>query len=155
MATSNDIRVQGLQPVQVLAGLVGLVYLVFGIFGLIRTGFGNFAGQHDVLVFGFMINPMHAVVNVVAGALGLVMALSSGLARTYGWILFIGFGLLGVWGLMITGLITSNPLSGWGNPLNLNDNDNWLHLGTAVVGLIIAILPARKRLHAPTPSPAH
>ncbi|MTD57471.1 DUF4383 domain-containing protein [Amycolatopsis pithecellobii] len=155
MATSNDIRVQGLQPVQVIAGLVGLLYLAFGIYGLVRTGFANFAGRHDVLVLGFMINPLHSVMNVVAGVLGLLMASSSGLSRTYGWILFIGFGLVGVWGLMITGMIASHPLSGWGNPLNLNDSDNWLHLGTAVVGLIMAILPARKRLHAVTPEPAH
>lgn len=155
MANSTEIRVQGLQPVQVFAGLVGLCYLVFGIFGLIRTGVAAFTGPHNVLVLGFMLNPLHAVMNIVVGALGLLMALSSGLARTYGWILFIGFGLVGVWGLMITGLIAANPLSGWGNPLNLNDNDNWLHLGTAVVGLIIAILPARKRVHAVTPSPAH
>ncbi|TNC23452.1 DUF4383 domain-containing protein [Amycolatopsis alkalitolerans] len=146
---------QGLQPVQLLAGLVGLVYLVIGIIGFTRTGFGNFAGHHDVRLLGFMINPLHNVVHVVVGGLGLLAALSSGLSRTFGWILFIGYGLVAIWGLMITGVISSNPLSGWGNPLDLNDADNWLHIGSAVLGLIMAIMPARKVVHMATPEPAH
>lgn len=156
MARSKNahIRVQGLQPVQVLAGLVGLVYLVFGVVGFARTGLGDFAGHQDVHVLGFLVNPLHNLVNVVVGILGLLTATYSGLARTYGWLLFLGFGLVAVWGLMITGVISSNPVSNLGNPLNLNDADNWLHVGTAVLGLIIAIMPARKKVHVAEPEPA-
>lgn len=154
MARSNDahIRVQGLQPVQILAGLVGLVYLAAGIVGFVRTGLGDFTGQHDEMLLGFMINPLHNLVHVVVGALGLVAAMSSGLARTFGWILFVGYGLVAIWGLMITGVISSNPVSNLGNPLNINDADNWLHIGSAVLGLIIAIMPARKVVQVVEPA---
>ena len=151
MARSQDahIRVQGLQPVQVLAGLVGLVFLAIGIAGFARTGFSDFTGNQQEMLLGFMINPLHNLVHVVLGVFGLLAAASSGLSRTFGWLLFIGYGLVSIWGLMITGVISSNPVSGLGNPLNLNSADNWLHIGSAVVGLLIAIMPARKRVHVP------
>lgn len=155
MARSKDahIRVQGLQPVQVLAGLVGLAYLALGIVGFARTGLGDFTGHQDVMVLGFMINPLHNLVHVVVGVLGLLTATYSGLSRTFGWVLFIAFGLIAVWGLMITGVISANPVANLGNPLNLNQPDNWLHIGTAVLGLIIAIMPARKVVHVAEPEP--
>jgi hypothetical protein len=138
------IRVTGLQPVQMLAGLVGVVFLVAGIVGFTRTGFGDFAGHRPVFLLGFAVNPLHNLVNVVIGLLGLLMSVGSGLARTFGWLLLIACGGMFVWGLMITGALTSNPVSNAGNPLNFNDADNWLHLGVAFVGLLIAIMPARK-----------
>jgi hypothetical protein len=153
MARSKDahIRVQGLQPVQVLAALIGLVYLAAGVVGFARTGLGDFAGHQQLMLLGFMINPLHNLVHVVVGVLGLLGAVSSGLSRTFGWLLFLGFGLLSVWGLMITGVISANPVSNLGNPLNLNGSDNWLHIGTAVLGLIVAIMPARKAAHVQEP----
>jgi len=132
-----------------LAALIGLVYLALGIFGFVRTGFGDFTGNQDVRVLGFAVNPLHNLVHVVAGALGLLSAASSASSRTFGWILLVVFGLVGVWGLMITGTISSNPLSGLGNPLNLNAADNWLHLATALLGLVMAIMPARKKIEVP------
>lgn len=139
---------------QLLAGLVGLAYLALGVYGFARTGLSDFAGHQDVMVLGFLVNPLHNLVNVVAGVLGLLTATWSGLARTYGWILFLGFGAAGVWGLMITGVVSTNPVANLGNPLNLNSADNWLHLGTAVVGLMIAIVPARKVVRMAEPEPA-
>ncbi|WP_431921351.1 DUF4383 domain-containing protein [Amycolatopsis tucumanensis] len=141
------VRVAGFQPVQVLAALVGLVYLAIGIVGFVRTGFGDFTGNTDHMLMGFMINPLHNLVHVVVGVLGLLFATTSASARTYGWVLFIGFGLVTIWGLMITGVISANPVSGLGNPLNLNTADNWLHGATAVLGLIMAVMPARKKVH--------
>jgi hypothetical protein len=138
------IRVTGLQPVQMLAGLVGVVFLVAGIVGFTRTGFGDFAGHQPVYVLGFAINPLHNLVNVVIGLLGLLMSAGSGLARTFGWLLLISCGAMFVWGLMITGALSSNPVSNAGNPLNFNNQDNWAHLAAAFVGLFIAIMPARK-----------
>ncbi|GAB3564506.1 hypothetical protein GCM10027445_08420 [Amycolatopsis endophytica] len=148
------VRVAGFQPVQVLAGLVGLVYLALGIVGFVRTGFGDFTGNQDHMVLGFLVNPLHNLIHIVVGVVGLLFAASSASARTFGWILFIGFGLVGIWGLMITGVISSNPVSGLGNPLNLNAADNWLHLVTAVLGLVMAIMPARKKAHVETDEPA-
>ena len=140
------IRVAGLQPVQVLAGLVGLVLLVAGILGYVKTGFdGGRSFWH-----GFAINPMHNLVHVVAGVIGLLSATGSGRSRVFGWLLLVGFGLLFVWGLMLNGALSTNVVSGWGNPLELNTADNWVNLGVAVVGLLIALMPARKRIHVDT-----
>lgn len=144
-----QIRVHGVQPTQVLAAVVGLVYLVGGILGFLRTGFTSFTGNQPVLLAGFMINPMHNLVHVVVGFVGLLCTTRSALSRTFGWILFLSYGLLSLWGLMITGVITANPVAGLGNPLNLNAADNWLHIATALLGLIMAIVPARKAIHVP------
>jgi hypothetical protein len=141
---TTQVRVQGLQPAQVIAGLVGLVYLVGGIAGLIRTGFADYTANGQQVVLVFTVNGLHNTVNVVIGLLGLLMAVSSGLARAYGWILFVGWGLVSVWGLMLTGVISGNAVASWGNPLNLNAADNWLHIISALLGLVIAIMPARK-----------
>ncbi|HEV7976178.1 DUF4383 domain-containing protein [Amycolatopsis sp.] len=138
------IRVTGLQPVQMVVGLVGLAFLVAGIVGFTRTGFANFAGQEPWFLSVFAINPLHNLINVVLGLIGVLMSIGSGLARTYGWLLLIATGGMFVWGMMITGMVSSNPVSGAGNPLNLNSADNWLHLGLAVLGLVIAVMPARK-----------
>lgn len=145
-STAGRVKVAGLQPAQVLAGLVGLVFLALGVLGFVRTGFGDFAGDQHATLLGFALNPLHNVVHLVFGVLGLVMASTSGLARLYGWLLFLGYGVVLLWGLAVAGVFSSNPVSGLGNPLALNTNDNWLHLGLAAVGLLIAVLPARRKL---------
>ncbi|KJK44975.1 hypothetical protein UK23_27710 [Lentzea aerocolonigenes] len=138
------VKVAGLQPVQILAGLAGIAFIVFGVVGFTRTGVGDWSTHSFVL--GFSVNPFHNLVHVVVGVLGLLMALGSGMARLYGWLLFLGYGAIFVWGLMITGVLAQNPASEFGNPLALNTNDNWLHLGLAIFGLLLAVLPARRRL---------
>ncbi|MEV6236326.1 DUF4383 domain-containing protein [Lentzea sp. NPDC051838] len=138
------VKVAGLQPVQVLAALAGIAFIVFGVVGFTRTGVGDWSTHSFVL--GFAVNPLHNLVHVAVGVLGLVLALGSGLARLYGWLLFLGYGAVFVWGLMITGVLAQNPASEFGNPLALNTNDNWLHLGLALFGLLLAVLPARRRL---------
>jgi hypothetical protein len=147
------VRVAGLQPAQVLAGLVGLLLIVAGVAGVLRTGFGEMTGHDHSMLFGFAVNPLHNVVHLAIGVLGLLMASSSGLARTYGWLFFLGYGAVFVWGLMIEGIVSRNPVSGAGNPLNLNAADNWLHLGFAAVGLLIAVAPARRKI-VPIEEPA-
>lgn len=137
------VKIAGLQPVQVLAALTGIAFIVFGVVGFMRTG-GT--GDDHAFVLGFAVNPMHNAVHVVFGVLGLLMAMRSGLARLFGWLLFLGYGAVFVWGLMIAGVLTVNPVSGLGNPLALNMNDNWLHLGLSVLGLLMAVLPARRKL---------
>jgi len=148
-AKGARIRVRGLQPAQVLAGLAGIAFLVVGIIGFSRTGFGNFAGHHDAGFWRFSANPLMSLVRVVTGVVGLLFAFGSGRARTFGWLLFIGYGLLFVWGLMIDGLISTNPFANAGNPLDLERADTWLHLGVAALGLLIAVLPARRTILLP------
>jgi len=138
------VKVAGLQPVQVLAGLAGIAFIVFGVVGFTRTGVGDWSTHSFVL--GFSVNPLHNLVHVAVGVLGLLMALGSGLARLYGWLLFLGYGAIFVWGLMITGILAQNPAARYGNPLALNTNDNWLHLGLALFGLLLAVLPARRKV---------
>ncbi|MFJ5989025.1 DUF4383 domain-containing protein [Lentzea sp. NPDC092896] len=141
---THRIKVAGLQPVQLLAGLAGIAFIVFGIVGFTRTGVGDWAASSFVL--GFSVNPLHNTVFVAVGVLGLLMALGSGLSRLYGWLLFAGFAALFVWDLMITGILAQNPAEQYGNPLAVNANDNWLHLGLAVFGLLLAVMPARRKL---------
>ena len=138
------VKVAGLQPVQVLAALAGIAFIVFGVVGFTRTGVGDWSTHSFVL--GFSVNPLHNLVHVAVGVLGLLMALGSGLARLYGWLLFLGYGAVFVWGLMITGILARNPAAQFGNPLALNTNDNWLHLGLALFGLLLAVLPARRKV---------
>ncbi|RDI18230.1 DUF4383 domain-containing protein [Lentzea flaviverrucosa] len=141
---THRIKIAGLQPVQVLAGLAGIAFIVFGVVGFTRTGIGDWAAQSFVL--GFSVNPLHNLVMVAVGVLGLLTALGSGLARMYGWLLFAGFAALFVWDLMITGILAQNPAERFGNPLAVNVNDNWLHLGIALFGLLLAVMPARRKL---------
>ncbi|NUT97816.1 MAG: DUF4383 domain-containing protein [Saccharothrix sp.] len=148
-STVGRVKVAGLQPAQVLAGLLGLFFLVAGVAGFVRTGFGDFAGQQHAMLFGFAVNPLHNVVHLAFGVLGLLMATGSGLARLYGWIVFLVYGLVLVWGLALVGLVAVNPVERLGNPLALNTNDNWLHLGLALVGLLIAVMPARRKVVVP------
>ncbi|WP_284744561.1 DUF4383 domain-containing protein [Amycolatopsis sp. RTGN1] len=148
-AKGARIRVRGLQPAQVLAGLAGIAFLVVGIIGFTRTGVGNFAGHHDAGLWRFSGNPLMSLVRVATGVVGLLLAFGSGRARTFGWLLFIFYGALFVWGLMIDGLISTNPFANAGNPLDMGRADTWLHLGVAAVGLLIAVLPARRTIHVP------
>ncbi|QFZ22258.1 DUF4383 domain-containing protein [Saccharothrix syringae] len=148
-STVGRVKVAGLQPAQVLAGLLGLVFLVFGVAGFLRTGFGDFAGDQHAMVLGFAVNPLHNVIHLAFGVLGLLMATSSGLSRLYGWIVFLSYGAVLLWGLALAGVFANNPVQGLGNPLALNTNDNWLHLGLAAAGLLIAVLPARRKVVVP------
>ncbi|MEU0793854.1 DUF4383 domain-containing protein [Amycolatopsis sp. NPDC005961] len=148
-AKGARIRVRGLQPAQVLAGLAGIAFLIVGIIGFTRTGVGNFAGHHDAGFWRFSGNPLMSLVRVVTGVVGLLLAFGSGRARTFGWLLFIFYGALFVWGLMIDGLISTNPFANAGNPLDMGRADTWLHLGVAALGLLIAVLPARRTILVP------
>ncbi|MBB4686861.1 DUF4383 domain-containing protein [Amycolatopsis jiangsuensis] len=148
-AREPRMRVEGLQPAQVLTAILGLLFLAYGILGFVKSGFGDFTGHHDADLWRFSANPLNNLVHVVTGVIGLLLAFGSGRARTFGWVLLIGYGVLFVWGLVLTGTITTNPVSGLGNPLDLRTADTWLHLGIAVVGLLIAVLPARRRVRLP------
>ena len=119
---------------QILALVFGAVYLLVGIVGFFVTGFDNFAdnSQHEMLLF-FMINPLHNVVHIVIGLAGLLLARTLTGARTYGWLLAVGYAAAFVYGLIAVG-------KSW-DFLNINAADNVLHLLTAVVGLVIALAP--------------
>ena len=123
---------------QILALVFGAVYLLVGIIGFFITGFGNFFGnangmpmEHDETLLGFMINPMHNVVHILIGVAGIALSRTLSGARTYGWLLAVGYGAAFLYGLIAVG-------KDW-DFLNLNWADNVLHLVTALVGLVIAL----------------
>ena len=121
---------------QMLALAFGAIYLLVGVVGFFITGFGNFfAHDTNQTLLGFEINGMHNVVHIVIGVAGLLLARTLAGARTYGWLLAIGYGAAFVYGLIAIG----KP---W-DFLSINAADNVLHLLTAIVGLAIALGPVR------------
>jgi hypothetical protein len=127
---------------QQLALAFGVIYTLIGIIGFFITGFGDFFGnangttpEHMDTLLGFMINPMHNLVHIVIGLAGLALARTLAGARTYGWLLTVGYGAAFVYGLFAVN-------ESW-DFLNLNWADNILHIATAVVGLVIALGPVR------------
>ncbi|MGY1623660.1 DUF4383 domain-containing protein [Geodermatophilus sp. SYSU D00965] len=121
---------------QALALAFGAIYLIVGIIGFFVTGFeGFFAHDTGKTLLGFEINGMHNVVHIVIGIAGLLLARTLAGARTYGWLLAVGYGAAFVYGLIAIG-------EAW-DFLSINAADNVLHLLTALVGLVIALGPVR------------
>ena len=132
----NNATGRGKTVPEILALAFGAVYLLVGIVGFFVTGFSDFFA-HDTgknLLF-FEINGMHNVVHIVVGLAGLALGRTLAGARTYGWLLAVGYGAAFVYGLLAIG-------KEW-DFLSINAADNVLHIATALVGLVIALLPVR------------
>ena len=135
MARRPDSAPATRHPSQLLALAIGAVYTLIGILGFLVTGFENFAAETDKTLIGFEINPLHNLVHLGIGLAGLVLWRRLDTARTYGWLLAIGYGATFLYGLFAAGNSDINFLS-------LNGADNGLHLVSAVAGLAIALWPA-------------
>lgn len=134
-------------PHQWIALAIGAVYLLVGAAGFLVTGFSGFAEHdHGQTLLGFAINPLHNIVHILIGLLGLALWSAAGRARTFGWLLVAGYGATFVFGLFAVG----NPDI---NFLNINAADNGLHLGSVLAGLAIALWPQRRP--ATTPAAQH
>ena len=121
---------------QMLALAFGAIYLLVGVVGFFVTGFDDFfAHDTNQTLLGFEINGMHNVVHIVIGVAGLLLGRTLAGARTYGWLLAIGYGAAFVYGLIAIG-------ETW-DFLSINAADNVLHVLTAIVGLVIALGPVR------------
>ena len=121
---------------QMLALAFGAIYLLVGVVGFFVTGFDDFfAHDTNETLVGFEINGMHNVVHIVIGVAGLLLGRTLAGARTYGWLLAIGYGAAFVYGLIAIG-------ETW-DFLSINAADNVLHIATALVGLVIALGPVR------------
>ena len=123
---------------QILALVIGVVYTLIGVVGFFITGFGDFFGnvngatmEHPDSLLGFMINPAHNVVHILIGLTGIALSRTLTGARTYGWLLAVGYGAAFLYGLFAVG-------QDW-DVLNLNWADNILHLVTALAGLAMAL----------------
>jgi len=123
-------------PGQVLALGVGIAFTLAGILGFFVTGTDGFADHHTgETLLGLEINPLHNLVHLGLGLAGIVLSVRLATARTYGWLLAIGYGAAFVFGLFA---VDDRDI----NVLSLNDADNWFHLASAAVGVVIALLPA-------------
>jgi hypothetical protein len=91
-------------------------------------------------LLGFELNPLHNVVHLVLGLVGLLTWTRIRGAFGYGVLLAVGYGAAAVFGLFALD-------EDW-NVLSLNTADNWLHLGLAALGATIAVL-ARRDLRTP------
>jgi hypothetical protein len=148
MSAARDTGTRGAMTwPQLLATAFGAIYLLIGVIGFFITGFEDFFGNeagtpHHVgeNLLGFMINPMHNVVHILIGVAGLLLARTLAGARTYGWLLAVGYGAAFLYGLFAVG-------EEW-DFLNLNVADNVLHLLTALVGVVIAVGPVRTAVSA-------
>lgn len=121
---------------QYLAGVLGVSYLVAGLLGFAVTGAMGFTAEDpQTMMAGLGVNPLHNVVHAVAGALGIVAFTRRGWARLYGAVVLVVFGVLALMGFLGVGT----------GAMNVNGPDNWLHAGTAVLGLIMALVPSRAR----------
>ncbi len=87
---------------------------------------------------GFEINPLPNIVHLLIRLAGLAMWKRLDTARTYGWLLAVGYGLTFLYGLFAVGNSDINFLS-------LNAADNVLHLVSAIAGVAIALWPGRDR----------
>ena len=127
---------QGMTWPQMLALAIGAIYLLVGIVGFFVTGFDNFfAHDTDEAVLGFEVNPFHNVVHLLIGGAGLALGRTLSGARTYGWLLAVGYGAAFLYGLFAVN-------EEW-DFLSLNWADNWLHLVSALAGLVLALGPVR------------
>jgi hypothetical protein len=121
---------------EILGLAFGAIYLLVGIVGFFITGFDDFfAHNTNETLLGFEINGMHNVVHILIGIAGLVLSRTLAGARTYGWLLAVGYGAAFIYGLLAIN-------KEW-DFLSINAADNVLHILTALVGLVIALLPVR------------
>ncbi len=124
---------------QLLALGFGAVYVVVGLVGFAVTGFSGFAdaNTNDKLLL-FELNPFHNVGHLLTGMTGLLLARTLGGARLYGWLL-VGSHIV----LLGAGLAAANEESAL-NFFSFNGADNVLHALVIVLGLVIALMPARE-----------
>ena len=123
---------------QLLALIIGAVYLLVGLAGFLVTGFDGFTEHdHSQTLLGFAVNPLHNIVHILIGILGIALWKRSDSARTFGWILFVVYGATFIYGLIVANNEDANFL-------NINGADNVLHILSALAGLAIALWPRSK-----------
>ena len=132
-------RTTGRTLPQLLALVIGVVYTLVGILGFFVTGFDNFAQANtNESLLGFEINPLHNIVHLAIGLAGIALSRTLASARTYGWLLAVGYGATFVFGLFVAN--STDAI----NFLSLNSADNILHLLSTLAGLAIALWPVRQ-----------
>jgi hypothetical protein len=119
------------------AAVFGAVYVLVGLAGFVVTGLSDFAATSSDKLVLFGLNPLHNIVHLLVGAVWLVSSRSEQSARVVSAAIGAVYLLVGVAGLFITG---NSDL----NLLNLNQPDNVLHLGSAVLALYFGLAGGRR-----------
>lgn len=120
-------------PNRILGVIFGAVYVVIGLLGFAVTGGVGFIATEGGLLLGiFEVNPLHNIAHLLIGAALLLAGLASvraakGVNGTVGAVYL----LLGIVGFFIVDTAA--------NILALNTADHILHLGSALVLLVVAI----------------
>lgn len=116
-------------PARMFAGAFGAVYLIVGLAGFAVTGFDDWiATDTGELLLWFELNPLHNLVHIAIGLALLVGAARPGFAQVIALVVGVAYAAVGVIGFFAVG-------EEW-NILSLNQADNWLHVGTAVIALL-------------------
>lgn len=147
MAAGAHARPTTLWPVQVAAMVLAAAFAVIGVLGFIpgvTTKYDTMAAvgpESGALLLGvFQVSVLHNVVHLLLGIVGLVLARSVSGARYF----LIGGGVVYL-ALWLYGLFVDQDSSA--NFVPLNQADQWLHLGLAVVmvaiGFVLGGLSAR------------
>lgn len=122
---------------QWLALAASIIFIVVGVAGFFVTGFDDFAGHNTMkLLLIFEVNPLHNIVHLALGVVGLALFSRIRGALTYGIIVAVAYGGAFLYGLVALG-------KEW-DVLSLNTEDNWLHLGLALLGAVIAAIAAKE-----------
>nr|WP_240760077.1 DUF4383 domain-containing protein [Phytoactinopolyspora endophytica] len=128
-------------PVRTATYLVAVVFLLVGVLGFVPGVTSDydlmeFSGpDSEAMLFGvFAVSVLHNLVHLLFGIIGLIMARTVRLARTY---LFAG-GLVYL-ALFIYGMVVDHGDDA--DFIPLNDADNWLHLGLAIGMVVFGLLP--------------
>jgi Domain of unknown function (DUF4383) len=119
------------------AAVFGAVYVLVGLAGFAVTGLSDFAATSSDKLILFGLNPLHNIVHLLVGAVWLASSRSEQSARVVSAAIGAVYLLVGVAGLFITG---NSDL----NLLNLNQPDNVLHLGSAVLALYFGLAGGRR-----------
>ncbi|WP_157251383.1 DUF4383 domain-containing protein [Nonomuraea typhae] len=132
-------------PIQLSSMVIGVLFLLVGVLGFIpgiTTGLDGitFAGhQSDAMLLGvFEVSILHNVVHLAFGLAGILLARTWQGARGFlvgGGVIYL---LLGVYGLLIT---HDSAL----NFVPVNRADNWLHLGLALVMVLLGVVLGRRQ----------
>jgi uncharacterized membrane protein YuzA (DUF378 family) len=119
------------------AAVFGAVYVLVGLAGFAVTGLSDVAATSSDKLILFGLNPLHNIVHLLVGVVWLASSRNEQSARVVSAAIGAVYLLVGVAGLFIAG---NSDL----NLLNLNQPDNVLHLGSAVLGLYFGLAGGRR-----------
>jgi hypothetical protein len=113
-----------------VAAVFGIIYTLVGIAGFFVSE--NFISQEDDQLLGFQVNHLHNIVHLLIGLALLAASRRTDTARGANLAIGATYLLLGILGPFIVGTEA--------NIIALNTADNWLHVVSGVLLLLVALL---------------